>query len=56
MARGTKTVRNYKLVSLPYLVIIDSNGKIAENKVFMKFEAIKETVDALLEPSELKRD
>ena len=48
VGRGSDIVKNYKIKSLPRLVIIDMEGKVALYKKFAKAEEIKTVLDTLL--------
>jgi hypothetical protein len=48
VGRGSDIVKIYEIMSLPRLVIIDMEGKVALNKKFAKAEEIKRILDTLL--------
>ena len=48
VGRGSDIVKTYEIKSLPRLVIIDMEGKVALYKKFAKAEEIKSILDGLL--------
>ena len=48
VGRNSDIVKNYKLKSLPQLVIIDLEGKVALFEKFVKADEIKALLDTLL--------
>jgi hypothetical protein len=50
MCKGSGVVRDYKVTKLPQIFIVDREGVIQVNDLFMKTEEIKAAIDPLLAP------
>ena len=48
MGRGTSILKDFQVVMLPWLYIIDREGNVHEGTMFLKFDDLKETIGELL--------